>query len=97
MTALHIIRKLEKHVLALPTEPFCLPTDLADMAKDEFYARKRMMSTDLHCAGALLNPYLLHDKELADDPDIRAACKRVLGTLCSPETYPDVANEFMAF
>jgi Protein of unknown function (DUF 659)/hAT family C-terminal dimerisation region len=94
---LHIIRDLEKHVLALRTEPFNLDSDLADVAEDEFHARKRMITTDLHSAGALLNPYLLHDKELADDPDAITACKRVLQKLCTPDTYPDVVNEFIAF
>ena len=95
--ALHIIRELEKHVLALHKEPFCLDKDLAAIAREDFYARKRMMTTDLHCAGALLNPYLLHDKELADDQDVTTACKRVLQRLCTPETYPDVVKEFIAF
>ena len=95
--ALHILRDLEKHVLALRSEPFNLDSDLADIAEDEFYARKQMITTDLHSAGALLNPYLLHDKELADDPDVITACKRVLRKLCTPETYPDVVKEFIAF
>lgn len=95
--ALHIVRQLEKHVLTLSTEPFSLPTDLADIAKENFYARKKMMTTDLLCAGALLNPYLLHDKELADDTEVWHGCRRVLKTLCAPGTYHDVANEYMAF
>ena len=72
---LHILRKLEKHVRALRTEPFNLDTDLADIVEEEFYVWKRMMTTDLHSAGALLNPYLLHDKQLADDPDVITTCK----------------------
>ena len=94
---LHILRNLEKHVLALRNEPFNLATDLADVAERDFYTRKRMITTDLHSAGALLNPYLLHDKDLADDADAITACKRVLGKLCTPENYPDVVNEFIAF
>ena len=56
-----------------------------------------MVKSDLHDAGALLNPYLLQDKELADDLDAITTCKRVLGRLCSPETYPHVVLEFLAF
>ena len=56
-----------------------------------------MISTDLHSAGALLNPYLLHDEELGDDSDVVTACKRVLRNLYTPETYPDVVQEFLAF
>ena len=93
----HILRNLEKHVRALRTKPFNLDRDLADIVEKEFFARKRMITMDLHSAGALLNPYLFHDEELADDPDIIMACKRVLRKLCSPETYPDVVKEFVAF
>ena len=94
---LAIMRNLEKHVLALRTEPFNLDSDFADLAERQFYARKQMISTDLHSAGALLNPYLLHDEELGDDSDVVTACKRVLRNLCTPETYPDVVQEFLAF
>ena len=94
---LAILHDLEKHVLALRTEPFNLDSDFADLAERQFYARKQMISTDLHSAGALLNPYLLHDEELGDDSDVVTACKRVLRNLCTPETYPDVVQEFLAF
>ena len=94
---LAILRNLEKHVLALRTESFNLDSDFADLAERQFYARKQMISTDLHSAGALLNPYLLHDEELGDDSDVITACKRVLRNLCIPETYPDVVQEFLAF
>ena len=94
---LAIMRNLEKHVLALRTEPFNLDSDFADLAERQFYARKQMISTDLHSPGALLNPYLLHDEELGDDSDVVTACKRVLRNLCTPETYPNVVQEFLAF
>ena len=94
---LAILCNLEKHVLALRTEPFKLDSDFADLAERQFYAWKQMISTDLHSAGALLNPYLLHDEELGDDSDVVTACKRVLRNLCTPETYPDVVQEFLAF
>ena len=94
---LAILRDLEKHVLALRTEPFNLDSDFANLAERQFYARKQMISTDLHSAGALLNPYLLHDEELGDDSDVVTACKRVLQNLYTPKTYPDVVQEFLAF
>ena len=94
---LAILRNLEKHVLALRTEPFNLDSDFADLAKKQFYARKQMISTDLHSARALLNPYLLHDEELGDDSDVVTTCKRVLRNLCTIVTYPDVVQEFLAF
>jgi hypothetical protein len=74
-----------------------LDQDMAAAMEDAFYNRWTMVKTDLHSAGALLNPYLLHDKELADDSNSLTACKRVLRKLCSPETYPDVVQDFLAF
>ena len=94
---LAILCNLEKHVLALRTNPFNLDSDFTDLAERQFYARKQMISIDLHSASALLNPYLLHDEELSDDSDVVTACKRVLRNLCTPETYPDVVQEFLAF
>jgi hypothetical protein len=94
---LHIFRNLEKHVVSFRDEPFRLDHDMAAAMEDAFYNRWTMVKTDLHSAGALLNPYLLHDKELADDSDSLTACTRVLRKLCSPETYPDVVQDFLAF
>ena len=68
--ALAIMHNLEKHVLALRTERFNLDSDFADLAERQFYARKQMISTDLHSPSARLNPYLLHDEELGDDSDV---------------------------
>jgi hypothetical protein len=56
-----------------------------------------MVKTYLHYAGALLNPYLLHNKELADDNDSLTTYKRVLQKICFPETYPDIVHDFLAF
>ena len=94
---LHILRNLENHVLALRNEPFNMETEVADIVERDFYVRKRMITTDLHSAAALLNPYLLHDQDFADDADAITACKRVLRKLCTPETYPDAVAEFIAF
>jgi hypothetical protein len=70
---------------------------MAGPMEDVFYNRWTMVKTDLHYAGALLNPYLLHDKESADDSDSLTACKRVLRKLCSSEMYPNVVQDFLAF
>jgi hypothetical protein len=94
---LYIFRNLGKHVVTFMGEPFRLDHDMAAPMEDAFYNRWTMVKTDLHSAGALLNPYLLHNKELADDSDSLTACKRVLQKLCSPETYPNVVHDFLAF
>jgi len=62
-----------------------------------FCERWALVKTDLHDASALLNPYLLHNKELANDSDATIACKGVLERVCSSETYPNVVLEFLAF
>jgi len=56
-----------------------------------------MVETDLHYVGALLNPYLLHNKELVDDLDATKRCKCVLMQTCKPKEYVDIVKEFVAF
>jgi hypothetical protein len=94
---LHIFRNLEKHTVSFRGEPFRLLHDMVDPTEDAFYNLWTMVKTDLHYADALMNPYLLHDKELADDSNSLTAYKRVLRKLCSPETYPHVVQDFLAF
>jgi len=64
---LHILRKLQKHVFALAGESFILDLQLAKTLKKVFKKRRKMVETNLHYVGALLNPYLLYDEKLADD------------------------------
>jgi len=64
---LHIMKKLHKHVFALDQKPFKLVLDIAKLLKKAFKAQRAMVKTILHYAKALLNPYLLHDKELVDN------------------------------
>jgi hypothetical protein len=78
-------------------EPFRLDHNMANAMEDAFYNRWTVVRTDLHYAGALLHPYLLPDKELADDNDSLIVYKKVLRKLCPLETYPDVVQDFLAF
>jgi hypothetical protein len=94
---LHIMRKLEKHVYGLESPPFCLEESKAIPLIQSFHVRREMVANDLQSAAALLNPYLLHDKELADDADAMSACKRVLEKICKPDEYAAVVREFVAF
>ncbi len=94
---LHIMRNLEKHVFSLRQEPFGLSSDLAIPIEKSFGKRREMVQTDLHYRGALLNPYLLHDKELVNNQYATNACKRVIRKICQPGTDPDVVKEFVAF
>ena len=90
---LYIFRNLEKHVLSLKDELFRLDHNWTNTMEDAFYNHWRMVKTYLYYAGALLNPYLLHNKELANDSDSLIVCKRVLQKLCLLETYPDVVQD----
>ena len=94
---LQIIFKLEKHFQTLQNEPFALALELADQAKQDFHYHCDMMRTDLYHVGALLNPYLLHNKELANDGNGIIACKQVFWRLALEEKYSLVVEEFLAF
>ena len=94
---LHIMRNLEKHVFGLRRAPFCLDLDQAIPLEESFVKRRQMGGTNLHYAGALLNPYLLHNKELADDQNATERCKEVLTKICDRKEYAKVVKEFVAF
>ena len=66
------MKNLEKHVLSLRNPPFNLAHNLATLAEEDFYSRWRMMTTDLHHAGAILNPYLLEDISVHEDPAVKS-------------------------
>lgn len=94
---LHIMRNLREHVYSLREAPFSLAPSLAEPLEKSFCKRQQMGETDLHYAGALLNPYLLHDKKLADDPVATEKCKNVLMKICDSKDYAKVVKEFVAF
>ena len=94
---LHIFRNLEKHVVSLKGKPFRLDYNMANPMENAFYNHWTMVKTNLHYAGALLNLYLLHNKELLNDSDSLIACKKVLQKLCFLETYPNIVQDFLAF
>jgi len=56
-----------------------------------------MGEIDLHFTRPLLNPYLLHDKELVDDLDATNTCRHVIMKICDPKEYAKVVKEFVAF
>ena len=51
------MKNLKKHVLNPREHPFNLDHNLAMLAEKYFYSQWRMMNTDLHHVGAMLNPY----------------------------------------
>ncbi len=94
---LHIMRNLEKNVFALQKEPFGLSLNLAIPFEESFCNRREMVEINLHYVGVLLNPYLLHNKELANEQHATDACKHVIRKICKPKTYAQVVKEFVAF
>jgi hypothetical protein len=62
-----IMRALHHHVVALCNAPFSMPNDLVEPLEVAMRNRKALVASDLHYAGALLNPHLIKDMELRDD------------------------------
>ena len=86
------MRSLGIHVKALQNPPFSMPRDLVHNLESAFEKRRKWIVTDLHYAGALLNPHLITDVELRDNNDARAALIRVLYVLTDTATDFEVAK-----
>ena len=52
------MNNLRKHIFRLQYAPFLLTLAIAEEIEENFMKRWDMMLTDLHYAGAMLNPYL---------------------------------------
>jgi hypothetical protein len=85
-----IMRALCHHVAALHNAPFNMPSDLVEPFEVVLRNRKAPVASDLHYAGALLNPHLIKDMELRDDQNAMAGLMRVFQRLT------DTAEEFQA-
>lgn len=93
-----VMKKVEKHVLSLRDPPFSLEQRYAIPAIDDFYKRWDMLRTDLHYAGALLNPFLLDEVMLMDDDEAREAILRVLRKLAvGDQAFASALSEYQAF
>jgi hypothetical protein len=53
------MRALCHHVAALHNAPFNMPNDLVEPFEVALRNRKALVTSDLHYAGALLNPHLI--------------------------------------
>jgi hypothetical protein len=69
---------LEKHVKSLGDPSFSLPLELASSTECQFQCWWRMMKTNLHYVGALLNPYFLGNNLIHDDVNAKEGIKHVL-------------------
>jgi hypothetical protein len=82
------MKTLEWHVLSLRNLPFELPLNLKDVIEDQFYHRWKMLTTNIHYARALFNPYLLGGVCLHDDANAKEIFKSFAKKTHSPTTYP---------
>jgi hypothetical protein len=85
-----IMRALRHHVAALHNAPFNMPSDLVEPFEVALQNREALVASDLHYAGALLNPHFIKDMELRDDQNAMAGLMRVFQRLT------DTAEEFQA-
>ncbi len=93
-----VMYDLEDHVRRFIQPPFGLSPDLASIAMIAFKARWNLMITDLHWAGAMLNPRLrgwapLHENELAR-PILNRVFRRLIP---SNDTYIEVLDQYQDF
>jgi hypothetical protein len=93
-----VMKNVEKHVFSLRDPPFSLNEELAESAEDQFQSRWHMLRTDLHYAGALLNPYLLDEVTLIDDREATEAVVRVLRKLTTNDVaFASALSEYQSF
>jgi hypothetical protein len=85
-----IMRAVRHHVAALHNAHFNMPSNLVEPLEVALRNREALVASDLHYAGALLNPYLIKDMELRDDQNAMAGLMRVF------ERLTDTAKEFQA-
>ena len=83
-----IIRTLRHHMAALHNTPFKMPSNLVEPLEVALRNREAVVASDLHYAGALLNPYLIEDMELCDEQHVMARLIRIFQRLF------DTAKEF---
>ena len=68
-------------MVALHNVPFNMPNNLVEPLEVALRNREAMVASDLHYAGALLNPHLIKDMELRDDQHTMARLMRVFQRL----------------
>ena len=78
------MNNLRKHIFRLRYTPFFLTPAIAEEIEENFMKRWDMMLTDLHYAGAMLNPYLRGYMELQQNGKAKRALNRVFRRLSNP-------------
>ena len=78
------MNNLRKHIFRLRYALFSLTPAIAEEIEENFMKRWDMMLTDLHYAGAMLNPYLRGHMELQQNREAKRALNRVFRRLSNP-------------
>jgi hypothetical protein len=78
------MNNLKRHMFKLQDPDFNLPASMDARLEAQFMHRLDMMLTDLHYAGALLNPFLINVMEIQNNGTAKRALKRVVQKLSSP-------------
>jgi hypothetical protein len=93
------MNNLKNHIFSLRIPPFSLPLPVATRLEQRFVARWDKLRTDLHYAGALLNPFLATNNEIQGDGDAKRALNRVVRRMCGPlgVTFEDVMLELTEY
>jgi hypothetical protein len=76
-----IMKALRHHVAALSNAPFNMSSDLVERLEVALRNKEAMVSSDLHYAGPLPNPYLIKDIELRNDQNTMAGLMMVFQRL----------------
>jgi hypothetical protein len=78
------MNNLKRHVFSLREPDFNLPASMATRLEVQFMHRWDMMLTNLHYAGALLNPFLMNIIEIQNNGTAKHALNRVVQKLSGP-------------
>ena len=78
------INNLLKYIFRLRYAPFTLTPAIAEEIEENFMKRWDMMLTDLHYAGAMLNPYLRGHMELQQNGEAKRTLNKVFRRLNTP-------------
>ena len=78
------MNNLRKDIFRLRYAPFSLIPAIVEEIEENFMKRWDMMLTDLHYAGAMLNPYLRGHMELQQNGEAKRALNKVFCRLSNP-------------
>ena len=96
--AWRVMHDLETHVRGFSRPPFCLSAELVANAMLTFQNRWRLMLTDLHWAGAMLNLLLRGWDPLIEEEDSRTILNPVLRKLAPNEDiYVQILSQYQDF